>query len=297
MKTETSQKVRDLEFRTRPFRYYFSLLLALVLIGALISLRITLGIHLNTFTEQSKNFISNTKETLTLVEDFLPDLNSSLIHVKTSVENFQISGDELPDLLDNVGSLIGNDFSALASEGQLSLESAANSAKIIDETLSFLSRIPFLNVNYDPEQPLEKGLRDLSSSFGSLPENLGQIQSDLSSATENISVFTEQLDSINDSLNDFSDSVGSLKPKLLTYQIILDELNETVQKVNKSTQQTLTILLISLVALILLWAFDLSLKYFANLEPVSGTIPSESRSEFPDLGDNSVSGNKNKGEK
>lgn len=199
MRTENIQKVRELELRSRSFRFYFSIILAVVLVIVLISLRINLGIQLNVFAEQSGDIISNTKETLTLVENFLPDLNSTLTQVNTSVDNFQTSGDELPDLLDNVGSLIGNDFSDLASEGQLSLESAANSAKIIDETLSFLSRIPFLNVNYDPEQPLEKGLRDLSSSFGSFPENLGQIQNDLNSATENISIFTEQLDSINDS--------------------------------------------------------------------------------------------------
>lgn len=297
MRSEFINKARDLEQRSRSFRYYFTLILALLLIFFLIFTRLMLGNQLDNFTEQSGQLISNTKETLTIIEKSLPNINSTLTYTQISIGNLRTTGEKLPDLLDNVGTLIGSDFADLATEGQKSLETAANSAKIIDETLSFLSRIPFLNLNYDPEQPLEKGLRDLSASFSLLPANLEQIESDLDSATENISGFSDQLDPIDDSINDILESIQGLKLKFVAYQTTLDTINNNVLDASSKVQNSLTTFLIILILLILLWIADRSLSYFANLEPVSGTIPSERRSEISGLGDNTVSDNKNKGEK
>lgn len=297
MRSEFINKARDLEQRSRSFRYYFTLVLALLLIFFLIFTRLMLGNQLDNFTEQSGQLISNTKETLTIIEKSLPNINSTLTYTQISIGNLRTTGEKLPDLLDNVGTLIGSDFADLTIEGQKSLETAANSAKIIDETLSFLSRIPFLNLNYDPEQPLEKGLRDLSASFSLLPANLEQIESDLDSATENISGFSDQLDPIDDSINDILESIQGLKLKFVAYQTTLDTINNNVLDASSKVQNSLTTFLIILILLILLWIADRSLSYFANLEPVSGTIPSERRSEISGLGDNTVSDNKNKGEK
>lgn len=297
MRSEFINKARDLEQRSRSFRYYFTLVLALLLIFFLIFTRLMLGNQLDNFTEQSGQLISNTKETLTIIEKSLPNINTTLTYTQISIGNLRTTGEKLPDLLDNVGTLIGSDFADLATEGQKSLETAANSAKIIDETLSFLSRIPFLNLNYDPEQPLEKGLRDLSASFSLLPANLQQIESDLDSATENISGFSDQLDPIDESINEVLESVQGLKLKFVAYQTTLDTINNNVLDASGKIQNSLTIFLIILILLILLWIADRSLSYFANLEPVSGTIPSERRSEISGLGDNTVSDNKNKGEK
>lgn len=297
MRSEFINKARDLEQRSRSFRYYFTLILALLLIFFLIFTRLMLGNQLDNFTEQSGQLISNTKETLTIIEKSLPNINSTLTYTQISIGNLRTTGEKLPDLLDNVGTLIGSDFADLTIEGQKSLETAANSAKIIDETLSFLSRIPFLNLNYDPEQPLEKGLRDLSASFSLLPANLQQIESDLDSATENISGFSDQLDPIDESLNEVLESVQGLKLKFVAYQTTLDTINNNVLDASSKVQNSLTTFLIILILLILLWIADRSLSYFANLEPVSGTIPSERRSEISGLGDNTVSDNKNKGEK
>lgn len=297
MRSEFINKARDLEQRSRSFRYYFTLVLALLLIFFLIFTRLMLGNQLDNFTEQSGKLISNTKETLTIIEKSLPNINTTLTYTQISIGNLRTTGEKLPDLLDNVGTLIGSDFADLTIEGQKSLETAANSAKIIDETLSFLSRIPFLNLNYDPEQPLEKGLRDLSASFSLLPANLEQIESDLDSATENISGFSDQLDPIDDSINDILESIQGLKLKFVAYQTTLDTINNNVLDSSSKVQNSLTIFLIILILLILLWIADRSLSYFANLEPVSGTIPSERRSEISGLGDNTVSDNKNKGEK
>lgn len=297
MRSEFINKARDLEQRSRSFRYYFTLVLALLLIFFLIFTRLMLGNQLDNFTEQSGQLISNTKETLTIIEKSLPNINTTLTYTQISIGNLRTTGEKLPDLLDNVGTLIGSDFADLTIEGQKSLETAANSAKIIDETLSFLSRIPFLNLNYDPEQPLEKGLRDLSASFSLLPANLEQIESDLDSATENISGFSDQLDPIDDSINDILESIQGLKLKFVAYQTTLDTINNNVLDSSSKVQNSLTIFLIILILLILLWIADRSLSYFANLEPVSGTIPSERRSEISGLGDNTVSDNKNKGEK
>lgn len=297
MRSEFINKARDLEQRSRSFRYYFTLVLALLLIFFLIFTRLMLGNQLDNFSEQSGQLISNTKETLTIIEKSLPNINTTLTYTQISIGNLRTTGEKLPDLLDNVGTLIGSDFADLATEGQKSLETAANSAKIIDETLSFLSRIPFLNLNYDPEQPLEKGLRDLSASFSLLPANLQQIESDLDSATENISGFSDQLDPIDESINEVLESVQGLKLKFVAYQTTLDTINNNVLDASGKIQNSLTIFLIILILLILLWIADRSLSYFANLEPVSGTIPSERRSEISGLGDNTVSDNKNKGEK
>ncbi len=297
MRSEFINKARDLEQRSRSFRYYFTLVLALLLIFFLIFTRLMLGNQLDNFTEQSGQLISNTKETLTIIEKSLPNINTTLTYTQISIGNLRTTGEKLPDLLDNVGTLIGSDFADLTIEGQKSLETAANSAKIIDETLSFLSRIPFLNLNYDPEQPLEKGLRDLSASFSLLPANLEQIESDLDSATENISGFSDQLDPIDDSINDILESIQGLKLKFVAYQTTLDTINNNVLDASSKVQNSLTTFLIILILLILLWIADRSLSYFANLEPVSGTIPSERRSEISGLGDNTVSDNKNKGEK
>lgn len=266
--------------------------IALVLI--LVVTRINLGKQLTSFEKTSVQFFTNTQATLDLFEGSIPDLSNTLTGINDTLEDFESSSAKLPALLENVGNLIGSDFVSIAEEGKSSLESAASSAKIIDETLAFLSRVPLLNISYDPDQPLGLGLSQLSENFGSITPGLEQIESDLGEATQNLGSLSENLQGITKSLTSFNDRLLGLKPLTLEYRLALKTLESDVSQSIRSLQRNLTILLVVLILIILLWLFNQSLGYFASFSPVSGKISDEQhRSEVPALGDEIVSNQSN----
>ena len=275
MRDKLIQIAKNLDEKTKSIRFAFSVILGLTLIILLIIGRVNLGNQIRNIESALLNLIDQGRSSLTRFEESIPDLETTFTSFYNTLDGLQTSSGKLPQLLDNVGSFLGNDFVSIAVDGKKSLESAASGARIIDDTLSFLSRIPFLNVKYNPKQTLEQGLRQLADNFSAIPPGLEQIEQELQSATKNLESFSEFMQGINSSLGNIENKITGLRSLTSDLRLRLDTLETNLKQTVSNTQRNLTILLIILILLILLWLFNLGINYFAGLTPVSGKISIE----------------------
>lgn len=294
MREKLLRIAKDLDEKSKTTRYAFSVLLGLTLIILLVIGRVNLGNQIRNIEESLVNLIDNARSSVTLFEESLPDMETTFSGINKTLDNLQTSSEKLPQIFENLGNFLGNDFATIAVDGEKSLQSAAAGARIVDETLSFLSQIPFLNIKYKPKQTLEQGLQQLATNFSSITPGLEQIQQDLDTATQDLGSFSKVMEGVSSSLSNIQERVSGLKSITKDFRLRLDSLETSLRQSVSRTQRNLTILLIILILLILMWLFNLSVDYFAGLTPVSGKISKEQdRSDETHLGDDIVSNNSN----
>jgi hypothetical protein len=91
--------------------------------------------------------------------------------------------------------LIGRDLPTSIGATRTALKSAQASAVVADNVLATLSRIPFINIQYDPAVPLSVALGDVATSMDNLPPSFSAI-------ARNLDTTSESLDTVVASLNE-----------------------------------------------------------------------------------------------
>ncbi len=203
----------------------------------------TVAITIST-TETGLELITNS---LDVVEGSLEDLETSIGTVQTSVDNFS-------PIISNVSELIGTDMVTIANEGSLTLSTAAEGSKIIDSTLGILARIPLLGFDYDPETPLHTSLDKLSTNFTNLPEVLTSIQTDLDQSAGDIETLATDISVLSEHTDAIKNKLVEAKPILSTYQLLLEEATQKVDKINNFYSKWVNLAFIGIL-IVLTWSF------------------------------------------
>jgi len=128
-------------------------------------------------------------------------------------------------LLEGIAGVLDNELPSTITGVQDSLTTASESAKLIDGVLGLLSSLPFVNLNYNPEQPLHESLQRVSDDIGKLPDSLSIMETDLSSSVDNLGLVQEGMQSMADSIGEISTSLESYDAVIQQY---LDTINELI---------------------------------------------------------------------
>lgn len=152
--------------------------------------------------------ITNAKSNLTILQSALDDLSLTLNDVSTSLETS--------------ATLIGNDLRLTVINTQVALSSAATSAEIIDDTLSFIAAIPLLGADYQPEVPLHVSLNQIADDMDDVPDTLLTLEGNLNETSASLDVFSEQLNFLSMDLENFSSDLRGIQDTLYDYTIIVD---------------------------------------------------------------------------
>ncbi|MEW5869648.1 MAG: hypothetical protein AB1894_10260 [Chloroflexota bacterium] len=126
-------------------------------------------------------------------------------------------------LVDGITGLMATDLPDMIRATQSSLDSAQESALVIDAVLGALSFLP--GVDYHPEKPLNEALREVSTSLDDLPQALTDMEGDLKETSRNLEIaqsdlaeISSSVEQINTSLQDFDGVILSYNTSLITVQ-------------------------------------------------------------------------------
>lgn len=254
------------------------MLLALILLVVVIFAGTNLKQGITSFSALARQLVGNTQSALTLADDTLTDISASFTALEDSLDELEDALAESSPMLEDVGRMLGEDLVVVVNEGQTSLDSAAASSILIDNTLGLLSRIPLIGINYAPEIPLNTSLANLSDSFAEIPGMLTDIQADLDTSSANLAQLGGEVGTLNSSLADVNRDLLALHPVMDTYQDALNDLDTGLI----GFEQTATAWLVVFVVLISLalawWLFSQGLAFVTTISSIkSGTIPTTGR--------------------
>ncbi|MGF1665407.1 MAG: CBS domain-containing protein [Acidimicrobiia bacterium] len=128
------------------------------------------------------------------------------------------SGEEAAVMIDEVSELTGDQLSRSIAAIEASLPAMIEAASVMDDTLRALS---FVGVGYDPEVPLDDGLRQLAAGLDGIPEELSAQGESLSRLSDRVVDVTGDLDTVTASIADTRDDLESASLLLDTYRQVV----------------------------------------------------------------------------
>jgi len=208
------------------------ILIVTALLGWLISLGGLVGVWMiqPTITQSGVTFLSTGQSTLETTGQLLNEIDTSLAAavdniavVQTMLTVTAAAFDKTTPMLQSAASMVGNDFAKMTTETQNALISLQSSAKIVDDSLRFISRIPLIGSPYNPPAPLDVSISNLAASMDNLPANLAEIQAWLDSTGSD-------LQGLQKSTSQLSLDMGTFIPNLTAARTTAGEYKALVQE-------------------------------------------------------------------
>lgn len=193
--------------------------------------------------------LDSTAQGLALTQQSMKTLTGSVSSVKTTLTTSIKTFETTKPMLSQLTALLDNDLPNTVTAVQTSLDTAYQSAQIIDTVLHTLT---FFNRDaYNPEVPLHEALQQVSASMDSLPASLQNMETSLSNTSDQVDIVQADLElviadieSIESNLQQYDKMLGDYQASLSSAQKQLTALKTRLPRLVDAVVWVLTIFLL-----------------------------------------------------
>lgn len=214
--------------------------------------------------------LMNTGDGLIVLDSALDNVKSNLAIIVTTLNNLDVTLIGVSSSLDTSANLVGDDLRQTIVETQIALSSASSSAELIDDTLSIISRIPFIGANYQPEVPLHTSLNTVAESMDEIPGSLELMEGNLTETADGLRLLNDNLLELSDELTKFETDLNETQNVMKEYRTIIDETEEHLQKFQKNLPRNLSLLAIFISGTLFSLAVAQSITLFQGIAFIEG---------------------------
>ena len=224
---------------------------------------------INTQFDSVDENIVLTKSIITETIEVFDSVNSVLATVEQTAIDTSRSLSETSPLITESTQVITQDVPDALDDLQASMPSVIETAGLVDDALKLLSAFSFsipiplgdslevgLGVAYDPSEPLDDALQNLSASLEDVPDELRGMQNDLDNANENLLYVSEDISSLAKDLNTMNEEISDIKPQLEKIYLDVEVLKISIQKVRKVAPSIIMKIKVILIGLFVLVIFS-----------------------------------------
>jgi methyl-accepting chemotaxis protein len=191
--------------------------------------------------------LTTTSDTMLIVNGSLYQMKDNLGVIRFSLEDASQTMQATANVTSSVADLIGDDFSKVVVETQLSLLSVQNSARMIDNTLSLISSIPLIGPSlgggYRRDMPLEASINEVSLSLEPVPDSLQEVQTGLKQTARNFELMKNDLDDLITTIDEIETGLAGAEAVMTDYQEIFSKSQERLQSARTATPDFVRFLL------------------------------------------------------
>jgi DNA repair ATPase RecN len=211
---------------------------------------------INTALEDTFQLVSETAATtqkaLTVADQALQDATSSITVLSGSITSLASSIGGAQDALTSVTQLLKKDLPDTLQTAQTALASAAETARVIDNFLGGLSRIQFLNINYNPAVPLDQAITNIGDSLNTLPATLNKIGNDLDNVNGSMPDMVKAIQGLGTTMSGITTTLSKAQTVIKEYAAQLERATAAVQQISDGVPTYVT-LFIAALTFIMLW--------------------------------------------
>jgi hypothetical protein len=211
-----------------------------------------------------RSVLDTSSEALAIADKTLTTTVSSMDSLKGAVDSAAKTFDQISPLAETLSKLSQDTLPGTLKAAQTSLNSAAQSAKVIDDVLGALNSLPFVPKDlYNPDVPLHESLGNVANSLDAYLTSLESTQKNLSDASGNLAGVQNQLNQMATQIGNIGASMKEAQGVVQKYQDLIKVSQDRVDWL-KSHLNTLMISLAAITTLILLWAMVVQLALFVQ---------------------------------
>lgn len=166
-----------------------------------------------------------TAEGLIVVSTSLTRAQTTLGMLGATTEGVAKTLGESKPLIDDLASLAGEDLPASITATQQSLARVEASAKVVDDTLTGLTNLPFIGtLVYAPQEPLHTSLAEVSDSLGTLSASFRQMQANLNTTGDNLERVKTDVEALARNIGAMDTSLRDAQGVVSRYQSVVASL-------------------------------------------------------------------------
>jgi hypothetical protein len=203
-----------------------------------------------------------TQQALNVADQALQDAAKTIAVLSGSMTSLAKSMGGAQDALTSVTQLVQTDLPKTIDTAQTALESAAATAKVVDNFLSGISRISFLNINYNPDVPLDQAITNIGDSLNNLPETLNKIGGDLANVNGSMPGMVKAINGLGDTIDSITTTLDKAQTVIKEYAVQLARASAAVQQISNGVPTYVT-LFIAVLTFIMLWIVAVQLIVLA----------------------------------
>lgn len=185
-----------------------------------------------------------TDDGLRVLDDTLGTVISDLSIIENTFVNLEGTIEGISSSIDKSSKLIGDDLRLTIINTQTSLSSAASGAEIIDKTLTFLSKIPLIGVDYDPDVPLNISLEQAAQSMDDMPPSFELMEQDLGETASGLLTLNANISDLAENMSELEDNIVGARDVLEDYRKIIADVQIQTINLSENLGLYLTILFI-----------------------------------------------------
>jgi len=174
--------------------------------------------------------LKTTGEGLVVVDDTLGNVSISISALADTTLTLADNINKTSTTIDSFSTLFTEEIPATITNTQTAIISAQTSAAVIDGVLTGLSSVPFIGLDYSPEQSLSTALGEVAASLDSLPGSIEGIGEDLDATGTSLLTLQTDIQVISENVSIISRNLDDAQDVVIQYQKQLDQLQKTVSE-------------------------------------------------------------------
>jgi hypothetical protein len=194
--------------------------------------------------------LDTTSEALKVTSESLQSASDTV----TTIERTSLSvAQTMSTTRTTVGSfanLMGKDLPTSIDATRTALKSAQSSAIVVDNVLTTLSKIPLINIRYNPDVPLNVALGDVAKSLDNLPPTFSTIERNLNTTGNSLDQVVTNLNELPKTTQQAQRNIAVAEKVVTLYQKEVDGLQKLVKPIKSSLAMTLTAITLGLTFLV-----------------------------------------------
>jgi len=183
--------------------------------------------------------LDTTSDALRVVSDSLQSASDTV----TTVERTTLSvAETMSTTRTTVGSfanLMGKDLPTSIDATRTALKSAQSSAVVVDNVLTMLSRVPLINIQYNPDVPLNVALGNVAKSLDNLPPTFSTIERDLNITGDSLDQVVTSLNELPKTTQQMQRNIADAQKVVARYQSEVDGLQKLIKPIKSSLAKVL----------------------------------------------------------
>jgi septation ring formation regulator EzrA len=172
--------------------------------------------------------------------------------------------------LGSFANLMGKDMPNSIDATRTALKSAQASAVVVDNVLTTLSRVPLINIQYNPAVPLSVALGDVAKSLDNLPPTFSAIERNLNTTSDSLDQVVTNLNELPKTTQQVQRNIADAQKVVTRYQSQVDGLQKLIKPIKPSLPMALTTITLG-VTFLVFWLGVLQMQMlFKGLEMLRG---------------------------
>jgi hypothetical protein len=246
------------------------ILLSLFILFQVWRFRQPVTVKLQSNLNQLTNILQTTDEGLAVIDQVVKNVYTSTLYLDEATNAITLTIQSTNQFIDSAGTFVGEDLITTITNTQTALDSAQASAKIIDNILTTMSRIPLIGINYNPTLPLNTALGAVSTSLDPLQGTLKNFQSNLTTTRTNMQLLNRQISVLDKNIMQINKNLRQAQATIDNYRSQLSSLLSWSEsaKTNLPTWITTTTWILTIIILwLVIIQIGMVLQGFILLSP------------------------------